>query len=253
MFKVKDLVVGTTRKLGNRTDIQSDIPLWIRDAVLEITESYDFAELQTTGPLVQFQSNICRYNTNIFTNNNEKPTRILTWFRFNAGTPTSIQDVVLNGVIIKFRTNPVVELLAKTSAPPIAWSRISDTQFIVGPAPDLPYYTFLNYQKEHPFPEDTINNNSYINTLLESDIYISKSWKLIIEFWAARLGALEKRMKDVADSYYETLFGDPNFRRSNDPSKGTPGLIFHRVSQFERDAGENERALQPIVMQSCKH
>lgn len=252
-MEVQDLVQGVRRKLGLRTDIVNDIPLWIRDAILEITESYDFSELQTTGPLVQFTQGQCRYSSTFFTNNNEKATRIGSWFRFNHGTPTSIQDISLNGMILKFRTKPVVEQMAKTTAPPSKYARINDTTLIVGPSPDQSYFSFQNYQKEHPFPEDTVENNNYLGSLLNSTLFIPKSWKLIVEFWAARLGALEKRMLDVAQNYHDVLFGDPNFQKTSDLSKGTPGLIFHRVSQYERDASQNERALQPIVINSCAH
>lgn len=251
--KVQDLVAGTRRKLGSRTDIDNDIPLWIRDALYEITESYDFAELQTTGPLVQFTIGLCRYPATFFTNDNEVATRIGTWFRFNQGVPTSIQDTSINGMLLKFRTKPVVEQMAKSLAPPSKYSRINDSTLIVGPTPDQAYYTFQNYQKEHPFPEDTVDNNNYLGSLLNSPVKIPKSWKLIVEFWAARLGALEKRMLDVAQNYHEVLFGDPNFQKTGDITKGTPGLIFRRVSQYERDASQNERALQPVVMNSCPH
>lgn len=252
-MEVQDLVAGVTRKLGNRTDIVNDIPLWIRDAILEITESYDFTELQTTGPLVQFTQNVCRYPSALFTNNNERATRIGSWFRFNQGTPTSIQDTSLNGMILKFRTKPVVEQMAKSKAPPSKYTRINDTTLLVGPSPDQAYYSFQNYQKEHPFPEDTSNNNNFLGSLLNSPLFVPRSWKLIVEFWAARLGALEKRMLDVAQNYHEVLFGDPNFQKTSDLSKGTPGLIFHRVSQYERDVSQAERALQPIVVNSCQH
>jgi len=251
--KVQDLIAGVTRKLGSRTDTDAIAPLWIRDAVFEITESYDFAELQTTGPLVKFTIGQCRYPSKSFTNNNENATRIDSWFRFNTGTPTNIQDISLNGMLLKFRTKAVVEQMAKNIAPPSKYARLDDTTLIVGPSPDQAYYSFQNYQKEHPFPEDTIDNNAYLGSLLDSTIYIPRSWKLIVEFWAARLGALEKRMLDVAQNYHEVLFGDPNFQKTSDLSKGTPGLIFHRVSQFERDASQNERALQPIVINSCAH
>lgn len=252
-MKVQDLIAGVTRKLGSRTDTDAIAPLWIRDAVFEITESYDFAELQTTGPLVKFTIGQCRYPSKSFTNNNENATRIDSWFRFNTGTPTNIQDISLNGMLLKFRTKAVVEQMAKNIAPPSKYARLDDTTLIVGPSPDQAYYSFQNYQKEHPFPEDTIDNNAYLGSLLDSTIYIPRSWKLIVEFWAARLGALEKRMLDVAQNYHEVLFGDPNFQKTSDLSKGTPGLIFHRVSQFERDASQNERALQPIVINSCAH
>lgn len=252
-MEVQDLIAGVRRKLGARTDIENDMPLWIRDAIFEITESYDFSELQTTGPLVKFSTGVCRYPVTLFTNNNERATRVTSWFRFNQGTPTSIQDVSLNGMVLKFRTIPVVEQMSKTIAPPSKWARINDSTLIIGPSPDQAYFSFQNYQKEHPFPEDTVDNNTFLNSLLNTTVFIPRSWKLIIEFWAARLGALEKRMLDVADSYYQVLFGDPTFRQSNDPSKGTPGLIFHRMSQYERDASQSERALQPIVINSCSH
>lgn len=250
-MKVQDLVQGVQRKLGNRTDIVPNIPFWIRDAVFELTESYDFPELQTTGPLVQFIIKQSRYNQTFFTNNNERATRLALWFVFNKGVPTSVDDTVLNGRNIKFRTKPVVTQQAKTLTLPSCWTRINDTTVLVGPCPDQTYSTYWEYQKEHPFPEDTVDDNNFTATLLAAPLYITRSWKLILEFWAARLGALENRMMDVADSYYNVLFGDPAFRKSGDPSKGTPGLIFRRESQFERDASQNERALQPLVMPSC--
>lgn len=250
-MKVQDLVQGVTRKLGNRTDIAPNIPFWIRDAVLELTESYDFPELQTTGPLVQFVPKQSRYNQTFFTNNNERATRLALWFVFNQGTPTGIDDTVLNGRVIKFRTKPVVTQQAKTPTLPSSWTRINSNVVLVGPCPDQGYFTYWEYQKEHPFPEDTIENNNATSSLLTADIFITKSWKLIIEFWAARVGALENRMMDVAQAYYDVLFGDQAFRKSGDPSKGTPGLIFRRESQFERDSGQNERALQPLVIRSC--
>lgn len=252
-MEVQDLIAGVTRKLGNRTDTDAVAPLWIRDAVLEITESYDFSELQTTGPLVPFVRNQCRYASTYFTNSNERATRIGSWFRFNQGTPTSIQDTTLNGMMLKFRTKPVVEQMAKNTGATSKYARISDTLLIVGPSPDQAYYSFQNYQKEHPFPEDTVDNNAVTGSLLNTTLFIPKSWKLIVEFWASRLGALEKRMLDVAAGYHEVLFGDPNFQKTGDLSKGTPGLIFHRVSQFERDASQNERALQPVVVNSSAH
>lgn len=252
-MQVQDLIAGVTRKLGARTDIANDIPLWIRDAVLELTMSYDFAELQTTGPLVQFTQGVCRYSTAYFTNDGEIPTRVTSWFRFNSGVPTSIQDTALNGMMLKFRTLPVVEQMSKTIAPPSKYSRINKNTWIVGPSPDQSYYSFQNYQFKHPFPAATKDNDAYLGSLLSTEILMPDDWKIIVEFWAAQLGALEKRMLDVAQNYHQVLFGDPNFQKTNDLSKGTPGLIFHRVSQFERDASQNERALQPVVVNSCSH
>lgn len=252
-MQVQDFVLGVKRKLGSRTDIDNDVPLWIRDAVLELTMSYDFAELQTTGPLVQFTQGVCRYDVGYFTNSDEVPTRITSWFRFNAGTPASIQDTSLNGMMLKFRTLPVVEQMAKTLAPPSKYSRINKKTLIVGPSPDQSYYSFQNYQVRHPFPKATKDNDAYLGSLLSEEILMPDDWKIIVEFWAARLGALEKRMLDVAQNYHQVLFGDPNFQKTSDLSKGTPGLIFHRVSQYERDAAQNERALQPVVVNSCSH
>lgn len=252
-MELQDFVTGVRRKLGNRTDVDSDIPLWIRDAVFELTMSYDFSDLQTTGPLVQFTQGVCRYAPTYFTNNGEIPTRIKSWFRFNQGTPTSIQDTSLQGMMLKFRTLPVVEQMSKSPAPPSKYSRVNKNTLIVGPSPDQAYYSFQNYQIKHPFPNATKDNDAFLGSLLGTEILMPDDWKIIVEFWAARLGALEKRMLDVATTYYQVLFGDPNFQKTSDPSKGTPGLIFSRQSQYERDASQNERALQPIVMNSCAH
>lgn len=249
---VADLIPGVTRKLGNRTDIANDCPLWIRDAVLELTMSYSFSDLQTTGPVVNFVIGQSEYAATFFTNNNEKASRITSWYRYNQGTATTTNNTTLQGTWIKFRTLPVVEQMAKVLAPPTKWSRINKNTLLVGAVPDQAYATFQRYQKQHPFPKDTIENNNFLASLLQQEIYMPDDWKIIVEFWAARVGALEKRMLDYAQSYYQVLYGDPEFQKSGG-TKGAPGLIFERQSQFERDSAQNERAFQPVVMQSSAH
>lgn len=240
---VSDLIIGTRRKLAGRTDQDQNIPLWIKAAILELTENFPFEELKVTGPVVNFVIGQSQYAATYFTNGNEKATQLYSWFRWNNSTPTSVEDTSVQGMIIKFRTMAVVEPMTKVSAPPTRWTRWGSNNVIVGNNPDQAYSTYWRYQRAHYFPPDTD-----ITEINATEIKMPDSWQELIEYAAAMRGAWELRMLDYAGAYKTLLYGDPKFQISG--TDGQPGLIFQRTSQFMRDASNNERALQPIVLRS---
>lgn len=230
---VKDLVQGVYHKLAQRKDALERAPLWIRDAILELTESYDFEELRITCPTKQFIVGQAEYEPSYFTNN-IKVTNIISWF-------VEITSSTGGGINLKYRTPPVVELISKISGPPSKWTRFGN-KLIVGAKPDKAYNTYQRVQVAHPFLGEPMN----IADIEANELRMPDSWREIVEFAAAERGAIELRMLDYAVSYHNIIYGDPLFVTSGG-TRGTPGLIFKRTSQMERDMSHNERQLQPYA------
>jgi hypothetical protein len=242
---INDLVPGVLRKLGNRTDVTPFVPFWIKDAVIELTESYPFEELKVTGPLLQFKTNVFEYPITYFTNNNEIPTIINSWY-VSYSTTLPVPGATNNnntGRYLKFRTIPVLDVMSKISGVPSKWTR-NGKNFIVGQAPNAAYATQMRYQREHPFLCSLFDASG----LLTQTIQMPASWSIIVEFEAAMIGAYENRMLDYAKMYHDVLYGDPEFQETG---RGNPGLIFSRTSNYDRDGSMNERQLQMVVMKSC--
>lgn len=242
---VKDLMPGVKRKLGGRVDSDSVSSLWIKDAVKELTESYPFEELKVNGPVVNFSPGISEYLITFFTNNNERPTIINSWF---VSSTSTISTVITGnsgntGRYLKYRTIPVLDIMSKQLGPPSKWTR-NGTKFIVGSAPDQNYATQMRYQREHPFLCDEFDPVA----LQQQTIQMPTSWSIIIEFQAAMIGATENRMLDYRNDYHSILYGDPDYRKTG---RGNPGLIFGRTSNYDRDSSNNERQIQMVVMRQC--
>lgn len=236
---------GVRRKLGGRTDADTNSPLWIKDSIRELTESYPFEELKVNGPIINFQIGIPEYSITTFTNNNEKPTIINSWFVSSTTTlSTTISSNNSNtGRYLKYRTIPVLDIMIRTPGQPSKWTR-NGNNFLVGATPDQAYATQMRYQREHPFLCDEFDPIA----LQQQTILMPASWSIIIEFHAAMIGAYEYRMLDYAQTYHSVIFGDPDFQKTG---KGNPGLIFARTSNYVRDNSSNERQIQCVVMKSC--
>lgn len=244
-MQILDLMPGVKRKLGGNTDADSTSPLWIKDAIKELTETYPFEELKVNGPVVNFEVGKFEYPITFFTNNNEKPTIINSWF---VSSTSSISNPVSanssnTGRYLKYRTIPVLDVMVRTLGTPSKWTRNGLT-FMIGATPDQSYATQMRYQREHPF----LCNEFDAGALQQQTVLMPSSWSIILEFHAAMIGAYEKRMLDYAQMYHNTLFGDPDFQKTG---RGNPGLVFSRTSNFMRDSSNNERQVQMVVMRSC--
>lgn len=243
---INDLMPGVTRKLGGRVDAATNSPLWIKDAVTELTESYPFEQLAVDGPIVQFQVGVNEYPITFFTNNNEYPSIIRSWFVSSTTntnlTPTASQNNT-TGRFMKYRTLPVLDVMSKVFGPPSKWTR-NGKNLIVGSCPDQNYATQIKYQREHPWLCSLFDPVA----LQVQTVQLPQSWSIIVEFLAAKIGAAELRMLDYASDYHTTLYGDPDFKKTG---RGNPGLIFARTSNFDRDSSNNERQIQMVVMRQC--
>jgi len=236
-MQIKDLMPGVKRKLGGRDDVDVSSPLWIKDSILELTESYPFNELESAGPVVNFVVGQPNYTISYFTNNNERPTIIYSWW---VSTTTSMTNTGRN---LKYRTVPVVVSMSKTPGQVSKWTK-HGVDFIVGNQPDQAYASQMLYQREHPFLCDKFDPVALQNQTVK----MPDSWSIIIEFHAAIIGAHELRMSDYATMYHQALYGDPDFKKTG---RGNPGLIMQRTSTYDRDSSQNERQIQMVVLKSC--
>lgn len=229
-MQVKDLIPGVINKLGNRTDINDSIPKWIVAVVRNLTQNFPYEELRVTGPTVQFQANVNTYPVSTFLQPGDEFGLMNFWWMYYAGTSGS-------GVVLKYRTPPVVASMANVTSGtmsngfPRYWTRYG-TNFMVGMTPGAAYYTYMAYQRKHPF---STNQSLWP----EAQLLIPDEWQDVIEYAAAMKGAPEVQMDEKIPVWQTLLYGSGE--------RGKPGLIKTLVSQFNRDASDNERQISVVV------
>lgn len=229
---INDLIQGVSKKLRDRDDLNDDIPVYIKKAILDITQNYEFEELRTIGPLTNFIINQAVYpkegsSCPFIIEADRKITFIVSWFCYFTDVITAGQST---GFEIKQRNIRVVEPRSKILGLPTICT-IMGSNIIVGFMPDKAYATQLTYQKQHPF--------NPANTLAGSQIYMPDDWQDIIEYAAAEKACDDVGMTDVGVLYHQKIFGNQK--------KQMPGLIMERLSQQDRNVTYNERQLRPVV------
>lgn len=236
MFLVNDCVPGVTRKLGNRTDLttldangNTPIYQYIADAVTELTDTFQFHELRTTGPLLGLITSQNTYSKYFWTNGGEAWTDVNNFF---------LQLDATSGIgwRVEYRDISIVQPMSVISAIPVYWAQQGES-IILGFKPQQAYNTQWSYQRKHPFSVP-------VNKL--DRIYMPDVWKEVVEYAAALRGAIEKRAMDYIQLYSQALNGDEDYYRSGG-KKGKPGLIFGRISQEQRNKTHNSRQLAPVV------
>lgn len=241
---IGNLVPGVIKKLRNRTDLTPDIPLYLRKAILEISENYEFEKLKVTGPIVNFTVGVSEYpvegnNCPFIADGTNKITFINSWFVwFNDTTPVVGVDT---GFEIKNRNLRVVEPMSQISGIPTFYCKHGGS-IIVGYAPNDTYSTRMRYQRQHPFPTLTGNTTLDGNTINSLELLINSDWQDIIEYAAAMKAADDVGMNDVATLYSQRLFGYKDTKGNE-----VPGIIFAKMSQQQRDGQFNEKQLRPVI------
>lgn len=236
---IGDLIPGTNSKLGNRTDLVDRIPFWLRDALLELTESYAFEELRVTGPQVALSVPAA----------NQQATYPLYLF-MNPGDLNMTQVIAVsyfvnypsNNVIreLDYRVPAVVDSLGCYQSIPVYWTRLGNT-ITVAPPPQQPYTMWFRYQRQHPI-NDSGSDNGSVTALNTTPVLVPASWWEIVEYSAALRAATELRSDDYATRFHNILFGDPEYAQSGGV-RGRPGLIAARTFQNQRDSSNNTRRL----------
>jgi len=205
----------------------------IRKAILEYTENYKFTELQETGPTVQFIVNQPNYAPNYFLNPGSaalKMNKVNSFFLFldpYAAPSSAIYTGSNAGYDITFRTIDRMEVLINTTGMPLHWSR-HDGSIWFGCNPDQTYYTYMRYQREHPFPNAGTGNAG------NDPIFMPDSWQEAIEYAASERLAQIYNLSSKVTELNARLKGDSKFQTSGG-IEGSPGLIFQLTSDEQRD------------------
>lgn len=230
MAQVKDLVTEVGRKLANRTDIDA-APFWIRDAVLELTESMMFEELKVIGPDKILTTNEPRYLLKDFIQGNNELTKVVAFIIYIDYPTNSLTK------ILKFRETMAILPMTRTAGLPSYWTRHGEYIYLAS-KPNQTYTVQMLYQLKHPF------DSSSLDALKQQTILMPDSWLEVAVLAAAERGATELRMPDYVSLYHNILYGDPK-------APDEIGLIAGRKLQHQRDKGLNEQQMQPIVRRYC--
>jgi hypothetical protein len=212
---------------------------YIRKAVLELTEDYKFPGLQTTGPVVQLIPYQAVYSPSFFlssTDSTLEVNKVDSFFIYNypyAGI-SSNQDN--SGYNMRFKTIDDIEVLINVPGLPQYWTRHEDNIWL-GSCPDQTYSVYMRYQKEHPFPNAGTSNAG------NDPILLPNSWQDIIEHAASLRIARDLNLQSKASEITTALRGDASFQATGGIS-GSPGLIFGRTSQENRDQTTSVKAMR---------
>lgn len=229
---VKPDVLGA---LQNRTDVSdADIARYVSRAATELTESYPFPELQTTGPQFNLSIGQAIYPITNFLNVGDEYSMPESFAIFI--------DFPTNSVVapLRFKTPAALETITAPAVQGIpAWFTRFGSNFHFGPVPTATFTVFLRYQVKHPF-------DNHFATQLGDPLYLPVSWYDILGYAAAMRIAIVKRWTDQRKELHDLLYGDPEFQMS-DGRRGRPGLIAARLFQQERDQAYNSRSMTPVV------
>lgn len=198
-------------------------------ACLELSENYPFPSLQVTGPTVTLTiNNPGPYPYADFQQPGDAGLEVNefdSFFLYYNGPPVSGQQNV--GYPLRFKTIVDLEILMNQIGTPTNWTRHDDNIYIAM-APNMLYYSYLRYQKEHPFP------NRGTASAGTDPILLPNSWQDIVELCTAERLARNYDLEDRRVKYHNMVYGDPKFQASGG-TLGAPGLIFQRTSQPQRD------------------
>ena len=231
--QVSALYGGITDLLMGRAVPNAKMAEAIRKSVLELTEDYKFSELQTVGPNVQLQVGVPNYYTNYFTTPTDgaiKVNKVNSFFLYidpYVAPTTPAFSGSNSGYELPFRTYSTMTTLLNVSGQPVHWSRFQE-QVWLGSVPDNTYYMAMAYQHEHPFP-----NAGGVNAG-NDPLFFPNSWQDILEHAASQRLAQIYNLSGKATELNARLRGDAKFQSSGG-IEGTPGLIFQRTSDEQRD------------------
>lgn len=261
---INDLIPGVVDKLRGRTDKISSIPYYIAQALVDLSQNYEFEELKVTGPLTNFVQNLSEYplrgydplgiSGNPFIQaSTDRITFIREWFMY-FDTSGVVTPGVSTGTELKDRDVRVVRSMSVILGLPSVYCLVGSYDnygyILVGSMPDNPYPCQMVYQRQHPFnvtwetilQSVAVGNTSIANQVATSKVWMPIDWTEIITLAAAEKACLAIGMNDIAMSYHQQIYGYKD-KKGNE----MPGIITVRMTQQDRQTSFNERALRPIV------
>ena len=246
---VSDLFPAMIRLMMGRTLSTAFMAEYVRKGILELTENYKFPKMQANGPIIQLIAGQANYLPTYFLDPtsaaaNLETNKVNSFFIYTTyyGTPPvggggpSANPMGSSGFNLKFRTIDVIEVLINQMALPIYWTRY-ETETVLAPTPDQTYWIYMRYQTEHPFPNAGVPYNpaAPTNPWAGTDLLLlPNSWQDILEYQSAMRAAQELNLSSKVSEFHTRLYGDAKFQKSGG-IEGSPGLIFQRTSQENRD------------------
>jgi len=240
-FEAGDCFVGITGLLMNRQVAQATMLEAIRKAVLELTEDYKHPLLEATGANVQLTPYVNNYTPEFFTGAADASldvSKVNSFFIYNNPymVPSASNGITNAGYDLKYRSIKDIEVLLNIPGLPIYWSR-NNNQIYIASMPDNSYSVYMRWQTQHP---STDAPNGFI---LTTPILMADSWQEILEYAAAIRLAPQVNLADKRTELHTDLYGDQKFQTSSG-IEGSPGLIFQRTSQRNRDQATTTRRLR---------
>ena len=235
-YTILSLSTRIASLLQGRTLSSSMLVIYAEDTVLELSENYKFPGLQTTGPVVQLTPLTAVYSPNFFMSTpdqNLELNKVDSFFIYTNGyTQLQAPTQQNTGFELKFSTIDDIEVLINVPGLPTKWTR-HEGNIWLGCVPDIGYYAYLRYIHENPFPTDTTADQ----------IYFPKSWRDVLSYSIAMRAARDLNLQSKANELFTALYGDSKFQISGG-TDGTPGLIFQRTSQENRDQTTTTKSMR---------
>jgi hypothetical protein len=237
-FSVATVQAALPAKLFGRQFPSATTAEVIRKAVLELTQTYMFPQLQISGPVTTFNQGQSLYAPDYFyppaipSGDMTEINRVTSIFLYSQPNtpPISLdtsQAATNSGYNLKWRTIDTLEISLNISGIPVYWTRHEGNIYIAF-CPNSIYYCYARFQQENPFP------NAGLSTASKDLIFMENPWQEIVEYCSAYRLLQNIKLFKEATVYHQTVFGDPKFQLTGG-TEGTPGLIFHLTSQEEID------------------
>jgi hypothetical protein len=210
--------------------------IYAQDSALELSENYKFPGLQTSGPVVTLTPLQAVYSPNFFLSTDDQNlevNKVDSFFIYTNGY-TQLQSPTQQntGFELKFKTIDNIEVLINVPGLPTQWTR-HEGNIWLGCVPDQAYSCYMRYIHENPFPLDTAADL----------IFFPNTWKDILSYSIAMRAARDLNLQSKANELFTALYGDSKFQISGG-TDGTPGLIFQRTSQENRDQTTSTKSLR---------
>ena len=220
MALISDRTANVKFKLGNRTDIDTKIEEWYRDAYLEIAYGYPFEELEETVHDTMVKD-IDAYDYP----DEARGIKVIT-IEFDTGERRLRRRHIRN-----------IERYQSTLAPgqPALYAPFGN-QIIVRPVPSASFNFRWRIWKK-PTIEDTL-----ADTLLE----VPDDWLEILDYAATIRGHTDLLERDKAGELHAILHGG-SYTNSDGTVRRFPGIIKQRLLRRQAEHVDSEYAIRPLI------
>ncbi len=235
-YSILSLQTRVQSLLQNRTVTSAMLVIYAQDSALELSENYKFPGLQTSGPVVELTPLQAVYSPDYFlatADQGLEVNKVDSFFIYTNGYTALTSPTQQNtGFDLKFKTIDNIEVLINVPGLPTAWTR-HEGNIWLGCVPAIAYSCYMRYIHENPFPLDTTADL----------IFFPNTWKDILSYSIAMRAARDLNLQSKANELFTALYGDSKFQISGG-TDGTPGLIFQRTSQENRDQTTTTKSLR---------